>query len=75
MKKFAVKTRYSFTGTFYVNALNEAEAKQSVKDECGLVLGGNIHSCLPDTDVDWDFPVHPDTAILEIKRRKHAKVA
>jgi hypothetical protein len=75
MKQFAVKTRYVFTGTFFVNAPNEAEAKESVKDDCGLVLGGNIHSCLPDEDVDWSFPVHPDMKILEIKRRKkHGQV-
>jgi hypothetical protein len=73
---YAVKTRYSFTGIFYVKAENEAEAKESVKDDCGLVMGGNIHSCLPDEDVDWNFPTHPDTKILEIKRRKqNAKTA
>jgi hypothetical protein len=70
MKNYSVKTRFVFTGTFFVAAETEAEAKERVKNDCGLVLGGNIHSTLGDNEVDWKFPMHPDTKILDIRRNK-----
>ncbi|GHV89484.1 hypothetical protein AGMMS50267_18440 [Spirochaetia bacterium] len=66
MKKYRVVTRFSFTGTFFVNAKNRQAAKEYVEKHCGLVIGGNIHSTLSDEDVDWEFPVHPDKTIGRI---------
>jgi hypothetical protein len=60
MAAYCVKTRFTFTGTFFVRAGSKAEAKKLVEENCGLVLGGGPHSSLPETDVDWDFPVHPE---------------
>jgi hypothetical protein len=66
--KYEVKTRFIFEGTFSVEAENRAQAWEYVEENCGLVLGGNIHSTLPDEEVDWEFPVHPDKAIGRIRR-------
>jgi hypothetical protein len=66
MSQYAVKTRFSFTGTFFISANSKEEAREYVESHCGLILGGNIHSSLPYDAVDWDFPVHPDKAIGRI---------
>ena len=60
MKQYAVKTRFMFEGCFFINAENKAQAREYTEKHCGLVLGRGIHSSLPDDDVDWDFPVHPE---------------
>jgi len=74
MKTYAVKTRFTFTGTFYIKAGSELEAGEIVQNNCGLVLGGNIHTaCLPYGEADWDFPMHPDKKITSIKRQGGAK--
>ena len=77
MKKIEVNVRYLFEGTYTVAADDRNEARTMVTRDCGLVLGGNIHTTLDDDDVDWEFDVHPDMQILsytekenEIKRLK-----
>ena len=64
MKKIEVKVRYLFEGTYTVAADDRNEARTMVTRDCGLVLGGNIHTTLDDDEVDWDFDVHPDMQIL-----------
>jgi hypothetical protein len=66
--KYAIKTRFVFEGTFYVEAENKTRAKEDVEKHCGLVLGGAIHSSLSDEKVDWEFPVHPDKVIAGGRR-------
>jgi hypothetical protein len=73
MKRYAVKTRFVFDGEFYVAAENKAKARERVEKDCGLVMGGSIHTTLPDDDVDWEFPVHPDKAVMGIRREKCSK--
>ncbi|GHT83186.1 hypothetical protein FACS1894137_03660 [Spirochaetia bacterium] len=70
MKTFAIKTRFIFTGIFFVAAESKEQAAEYVNKHCGLVIGGNIHSTLPANEVDWDFPVHPDTEIGRISITK-----
>jgi hypothetical protein len=67
MRQYAVETRFIFSGTFFITAENKREAKELVEEQCGLVLGGGIHSTLADEDVDWDFSVHPDKMIGRIR--------
>jgi len=67
MKQYAVKTRFVFEGCFFINAGNKAQAEEYVEKHCGLVLGGDIHTTLPDGIVDWDFPVHPNKSTGKIK--------
>ena len=69
-RQYTVKTRFSFTGTFFISARNKGEAKEYVEKHCGLVLGRGIHSSLPDDDVDWVFPIHPDLQINQILENK-----
>ena len=59
METYTVETKFVFVGEFYINAESESQAKEYVEKHCGLVIGGNIHSSLPDKDVDWNFPSHP----------------
>lgn len=68
MKKtvYIVRTQYIFEGVFEVVVENREDARQKVIQDCGLVMGGNIHSTLPDEDVNWAFDTHPDVRIERI---------
>ena len=44
MKRYDIRVRYSFEGTYTVAAEDRDEAKRMVNDDCGLVLGGDIQS-------------------------------
>lgn len=65
-QKYCVKTRFEFTGTFVVAAETRAQAAELVRNHCGMTCGGTIHSTLSSDEVDWEFPVHPDKAVLGI---------
>ena len=70
MKRYDIRVRYSFEGTYTVAAEDRDEAKRMVNDDCGLVLGGDIHTTRDDDEVlDWDFCIHPDTRILSLQER------
>jgi len=69
MNKYDVKVRYAFEGTYTVAADDRDEAKRMVSEDCGLVLGGNIHTTLNDEEVDWNFERHPDMQLLSVIRR------
>ena len=62
MKKkfYRVRTQYIFDGVFDVVAESKEDARQKVLQHCGLVMGGSIHSTLPDDEVNWAFSTHPD---------------
>jgi hypothetical protein len=60
MATYRVKTRFIFSGTFCVRTESKSEAKRLVEESCGLVLAGGPHSSLPSSDVEWDFPLHPE---------------
>ena len=55
MARYRVNTRFVFSGVFEVEADSRAEARELVMKECGLVMGGSIHTTLDDEEVDWDF--------------------
>ena len=57
--KILVYTEYVFDGVFDVAAESKEEARQKVLQNCGLVMGGSIHSILPDDEVNWVFFAHP----------------
>ena len=62
MKKrvYRVRTRYIFEGVFEVVAESREEARQKVIQDCGLVMGGNVHSTLPDEEINWAFSMHSE---------------
>ena len=74
MKRYDIRVRYSFEGTYTVAAEDRDEAKRMVNDDCGLVLGGDIHTTRDDDEVlDWDFCIHPDTRILSLQEKEAEK--
>ena len=68
MKKriYRIRTQYIFEGVFEVLAESREEARQKVLQDCGLVMGRNIHSTLPDEEVNWAFSTHPDVRMGRI---------
>ena len=71
MTKYDVKVRYAFDGTYTVAAEDRDEARNMVSEDCGLVLGGNIHTTRDDYEVlDWNFGIHPDMQVLSITERR-----
>ena len=79
MKKivYRVRTQYVFEGVFDVVAESKEYARQKVLQNCGLVMGGSIHSTLPDDEVNfssnalnnsWAFDKHPNTRIDRITK-------
>ena len=65
-KEFVVKTKFVFNGTFTIKASDYGEACELVEKHCGLVLGRDIYTSLPeDVCVDWEFDVHSDKIVGE----------
>lgn len=70
MAKYDVRVRYSFEGTYQAVAEDRDEAERMIAEDCGLVLGGNIHTTRDDDEVtDWRFGSHPDMQILSVRER------
>ena len=62
-KVYRVRTQYIFEGAFEVVAESKEDARQKVLQDCGLVMGGSIHSTLPDDEINWAFDIHPNKQI------------
>ena len=60
---YTVPVRFVFRGEFKIQAASKAQAEEYAEKHCGLVLGGDIHSSLPDEMVNWDFPIHPEKIV------------
>ncbi|WP_347715201.1 hypothetical protein [Prevotella denticola] len=67
-KVYRIRTQYIFEGVFEVSAESKEEARQKVLQNCGLVMGGSIHSTLPDNEVNWAFDRHPNKRIDRITK-------
>lgn len=70
MKTYTVKIQYVFEGAFEVKADSKQEARRIVDEDCGLVLGGDIHTTSDEDVTYWDFSIHPDKNIKSVKNRK-----
>jgi hypothetical protein len=57
-KKFRIPVVFSFMGEFFITAPSQTVAEKYVKEHCGLSIG-ELHSTLPEGDVDWNFDCHP----------------
>ena len=80
MKKkqiYRVHTQYIFKGVFEVLADSKEGARQKVLQNCGLVMGGSVHSTLPDDEINfssnalnnsWAFDRHPNKRISRITK-------
>ena len=51
-KVYRIRTQYIFEGVFDVVAESKEDAWQKVLQNCGLVMGGNVHSTLPDEEIN-----------------------
>ena len=69
-KIYRVKTQYIFKGIFEVLAENKEDAQQKVLQDCGLVMGGSIHSTLPDEEINWAFSTHPKVKTTRVTIQK-----
>ena len=69
-KVYRVRTQYIFEEVFEVVAESKEDARQKVLQNCGLVIGGSIHSTLPDNEVNWAFNRHPNKRISRITKVK-----
>ena len=69
-QRFLVYTEYVFDGVYDVVAESKEEARQKVLQDYGLVMGGNIHSTLPDEEVNWAFDKHPEVKTMRITIQK-----
>ena len=67
-KVHRVRTQYIFEGVFEVVAESKEDARQKVLQDCGLVMGGSIHSTLPDDEINWAFDKHPNKRIDRIMK-------
>ncbi|WP_456102066.1 hypothetical protein [Prevotella histicola] len=67
-KVYRVRTQYIFEGVFDVVAESKEEARQKVLQNCGLVMGGSIHSTLLDDEINWAFDRHPYKRIDRITK-------
>ena len=52
-KVYRVRTQYIFDGVFDVVAESKEDAQKKVLQNCGLVMGGSIHSTLPDDEINF----------------------
>ena len=79
MKKkiYRARTQFVFEGVFDVVAESRENARQKVLQDCGLVMVGNIHSTLPDDEINfssnalnnsWVFDRHPNKRIDRITK-------
>lgn len=59
-KVYRVRTQYVFYGVFEVAAESREDARQKVIQDCGMVMVGNVHSSLPDEEINWAYSTHPD---------------
>ena len=69
-KIYRVKTQYIFKGIFEVLAESKEDAQQKVLQDCGLVMGGSIHSTLPDEKINWAFSTHPEVMTTRVTIQK-----
>ena len=67
-KVYRIRTRYIVDGVFDVVAESKEDARQKVLQNCGLVMGGSIHSTLPEDEVNWAFDRHPNKRIDRITK-------
>ena len=66
MNPYLVDVTYTFSGYFVVLASSQEEAVQKINQDCGVVLGGNVHTTLEDAVINWQFDPHPRLDIIRV---------
>ena len=65
MKTFTVEVRYSFTGTYTIEAESRKEAIRIAEEDCGCV-SPTFHTSNDQQVKDWEFPTHPEVKPVSI---------
>ena len=68
MNNYRVNVRYTFDGWFNITAESEDRAREIAEQDCGLVIGGDIHTSNPMHVKGWDFAPHPETWIVSTRQ-------
>ena len=63
-KEFELNVRFVFDGKVTVKAKNRSEAKEQIEKHFGLVIGGDLHTAIPEI-IDWSFSVHPTKKVVK----------
>jgi hypothetical protein len=66
--KYVIDVEFYSKGKITVEADSEEEARKSIQNDVGLVMGGNIHTNMNDEDIDWNFDTHFDKRILNVSQ-------
>ena len=66
-RKFKVKVSYTFNGYFTLRAASGKEAARLVSEQCGTVLNGIQTTLGEESEVDWQFGLHPDRSIRDVR--------
>ena len=67
-KVYRIRMQYIFEGVFELIAESKVDARQKVLQNCGLVMGGSVHSTLPDDEINWAFDRHSNKRISRITK-------
>lgn len=65
MKTFEVEVRYTFTGTYQIEAKDRKEAIRIAEQDCGCV-GPTFQTSNDQAVKDWQFPLHPEAKAVSI---------
>ena len=67
---YRVQTQYIFEGVFGVLADSKEDTRRKVLQDCGLVMGGSIHSTLSDEEINRAFSTHPEVKATRVTIQK-----
>jgi hypothetical protein len=70
---YRVKVRYTFEGWYGIAAKDERQAREIAGRDCGLVIGGNIHTSNGMCVKEWEFGMHPEKRVVSSKRIEQPK--
>lgn len=68
MNEYKIKMSFIFTGDVTIKADGKLQAMEYAVNHFGFVIGGDLHTTLSLDTIDWNFPVHPEKEIKEIKK-------
>lgn len=68
MARFKARVQFVFEGEIEIIADNKELAKEYIQKHTGLCLGGNIHTTMPDDEIDWNFSHHAEKVIKRITK-------
>ncbi|OES24501.1 hypothetical protein [Alteromonas macleodii] len=72
LNTYRVPVHYVFVVNYDIVASSEQDACDIADRDCGLVLGGDIHTSNPESVTDWEADCHPDSSIGCAKVVRHA---